>query len=82
MATYRVDGMTCMGCARSVTNAIKDAAPGADVQVDLGAKTVTVSGTADDTTVKKAVEAAGFTFAGAVSAAAPAHAGCGCGHQH
>ena len=61
--TYSVLGMSCGGCANSVTNAIKDAAPGADVEVDLDAKSVTVSG-ADEATVREAVEGAGFEFAG------------------
>lgn len=61
--TYSVLGMTCGGCARSVTNAIKDKAPGAQVQVDLAAKAVTVEG-ADESMVKQAVENAGFEYAG------------------
>ncbi|MBF0249449.1 MAG: heavy-metal-associated domain-containing protein [Alphaproteobacteria bacterium] len=61
--TYKVIGMSCGGCANSVTNAIKEASAGAEVQVDLAAKTVTVSG-ADDVQVRRAVEAAGFEFQG------------------
>lgn len=61
--TYTVLGMTCGGCAKSVTNAILDAAPGAEVNVDLNAKAVTVKG-ATDITVKQAVEDAGFEFVG------------------
>jgi copper chaperone len=61
--TYTVHGMTCGGCANAVTNAITKAAPNATVQVDLNAKTVTVEGT-DETTVKHAVEGAGFEFLG------------------
>lgn len=62
--TYTVIGMSCGGCSSSVTNAIQDAAPGARVEVDLDAKSVTVEG-ADEATVKQAVEDAGFEFAGA-----------------
>lgn len=61
---YKVLGMTCGGCAKSVTNAIQDAAPGATVDVDLEAKAITVDG-ADENTVKTAVQDAGFEFAGA-----------------
>ncbi|MBP2312358.1 heavy-metal-associated domain-containing protein [Azospirillum soli] len=61
---YKVDGMTCSGCARSVTNAITKAAPNAEVSVDLTAGIVTVDGGVPSDTVKKAVEAAGFDFAG------------------
>lgn len=61
--TYSVIGMSCGGCAKSVTNAILDAAPGAEVDVDLDAKAITVSG-ADQAAVKQAVEDAGFEFVG------------------
>ena len=63
--TYRVTGMTCGGCVRSLTKAITRAAPGAAVSVDLAAGTVTVDGDAQDAAVAGAVEAAGFTFEGA-----------------
>ena len=62
--TYTVLGMTCGGCAKSVSNAIEDAAPGASVTVDLDAKAVTVIGASEDT-VKQAVSNAGFEFVGA-----------------
>ncbi|MBI5162936.1 MAG: heavy-metal-associated domain-containing protein [Magnetospirillum sp.] len=62
--TYRVTGMTCGGCARSVESAIKTEAPGATVTVDLGSAAVTVEG-ASEAQVKKAVDEAGFTFGGA-----------------
>ncbi|HEY0838094.1 MAG TPA: heavy-metal-associated domain-containing protein [Azospirillum sp.] len=62
--TYKVDGMTCGGCVRSVTNAITKAAPGAMVTVDLPTGTVSVDGAPADT-VKAAVEGAGFEFKGA-----------------
>lgn len=63
--TYRVGGMTCGGCARSVESAIKAESPAATVAVDLGTATVTVEG-ADEVQVKKAVDGAGFDFQGAV----------------
>jgi copper chaperone len=63
-ATYRVTGMTCGGCARSVESAIKAEAPEAKVTVDLGTASVTVDG-ADEVQVRKAVDEAGFTFLGA-----------------
>ena len=65
MATYKVSGMTCMGCANSVTNAIKAVAPEADVAVDLEGKMVTVDGSADAAAVAQAVNDAGFEFGGA-----------------
>ena len=60
---YKVEGMTCGGCARSVTNAITKLAPGATVAVDLPTGTVTVEG-ADADQVRTAVEGAGFDFGG------------------
>ena len=61
---YRVDGMTCGGCARSVESAIKGEAPGAQVTVDLASASVMVEG-ASEQQVRKAVDDAGFTFQGA-----------------
>lgn len=61
--TYRVSGMTCGGCARAVTNAIKAAAPAAIVDVDLASGQVTVEGAGADA-VHRAVEDAGFGFDG------------------
>jgi len=61
---YIVTGMTCGGCANAVTNAIKSVAPGADVDVDLDAKLVSVEGLDDDAAVRQAVEGAGFEYGG------------------
>jgi len=61
--TYKVSGMTCGGCARSVEQAIKAEAPAASVTIDLGTATVTVDG-AQEAQVKKAVDGAGFDFQG------------------
>ncbi|GLR78129.1 hypothetical protein GCM10007856_07990 [Azospirillum oryzae] len=64
---YKVDGMTCGGCARSVSNAITKAAPDAAVTVDLATGTVLVDGGVPADVVRQAVEAAGFDFAGAAA---------------
>lgn len=64
MATYLVEGMSCGGCVRSVTNAILKAAPGATVSVELESGRVTVDAAADEATVKDAVEKAGFDYKG------------------
>lgn len=65
--TYRVTGMTCGGCAKSVESAIKAALPGASVSVDLEKAAVTVEGADDDQAVARAVDDAGFTFEGAAA---------------
>ncbi len=61
---YSVLGMTCGGCANSVTKAIEAAAPDAKVDVNLDDKEVTVEGIDDDATVQSAVEGAGFEYGG------------------
>ena len=65
--TYRVEGMTCGGCVRSVTAAIERAAPGVPFTVSLEQATVTVQGAHDARTVEQAVEDAGFDFKGATA---------------
>jgi len=64
MATFRVDGMTCDHCARAVAREIGAEAPGSRVEVDLAGARVTVSGPVDEGAVRRAVERAGYAFAG------------------
>ncbi|MBI3445008.1 MAG: heavy-metal-associated domain-containing protein [Magnetospirillum sp.] len=64
-STYRVTGMSCGGCSKSVTAAILEIAPAAKVEIDLGAKAVRVDGASEDQ-VRQAVDAAGFGFEGKV----------------
>lgn len=61
---YNVTGMTCGGCASAVTNAIKRAAPGAAIKVDLAKAQVAVEGEAAEAAIAKAITDAGFGFAG------------------
>jgi copper chaperone len=65
--TYHVEGMTCEGCARAVTAAVRKLTPDAFVEVDLLAGCVRVGGGADEATVRRAVERAGFTWRGAAA---------------
>ena len=67
--TYRVNGMTCGGCAGAVTRKIETLKAGEPIRVDvdLGAGTVSVEGTADEAAIGAAVSEAGFEFAGKVS---------------
>ncbi len=65
MLTFRVDGMECGGCSRSITAAIRAVEPAADVAVDLPAGTVRVTGAGDDDgPLVRAIEDAGFTVTG------------------
>ena len=63
MIKFNVNGMTCGGCARAVTNAVQQVDPAAAVDVDLAAKTVSVESSADAGEVKAAIEEAGYTVA-------------------
>ncbi|MDH5749451.1 MAG: heavy-metal-associated domain-containing protein [Rhodospirillales bacterium] len=65
-ATYRVLGMTCDGCANSVTKAIKALSPNAEIKVNLDEKEVSVEGTVDAAVIEEAVKNAGFEFGGPV----------------
>jgi copper chaperone len=64
MVSYRVGGMSCDGCARSVTRALEAAIPGVRVAVDLAAGLVHIGGDADEATVNAAINEAGFQFDG------------------
>lgn len=64
MIKLKVSGMTCGGCASSVTRAVTAAAPGAKVSVDLKAGEVAVDGAAAKQAVVAAIEDAGFDVVG------------------
>jgi copper chaperone len=68
LRTYRVEGMTCEGCVRAVTNALRKTNAEAQVQVDLMGGTVAVTGIGSDEQVRTAVERAGFEYRGPVGA--------------
>jgi copper chaperone len=69
MATYRIEGMTCDGCARAVARALQPVVPAAIVQVDRLAGLVVIDGmSADDAVIRSAIEAAGFVFGGLAAA--------------
>ncbi len=61
---YTVEGMYCNHCKASVEKAVGGLKGVTAAEVNLGAKTVTVTGTATADEVRKAVEAAGFEFKG------------------
>lgn len=59
---YTVNGMTCQHCVNAVTAEVS-AVPGVEgVEVDLEAKTVTVTG-GDDAAVRAAIDEAGYEIA-------------------
>ena len=60
MMNFSVLGMTCGGCARAVTNAVQRVDENAKVDVDLGAKRVSVQSSSDPKLVENAIEDAGY----------------------
>lgn len=64
--TYKVNGMMCGGCAKSVVGAVEKISGVKSAVVDDKYTSVTVDfvDNADDNAVKDAVESAGFDFVG------------------
>lgn len=60
MMDFRVLGMTCGGCARAVSNAVERVDEKAKVDVDLGAKRVSVESAADPKLFENAIQEAGY----------------------
>jgi copper chaperone len=55
-----VENMTCGGCVRSITRAVQNLDPKAQVIADIGNKRVRVDSTANDQAILQAVGQAGF----------------------
>lgn len=83
MLAYRVDDMTCGHCASAITQAVREADPGAKVAVDLAQRLVRIDpaeSTADE--LRGAIAEAGYTPRPLVTeeaAAAVARTGGCCG---
>lgn len=60
---FTVPDMDCGGCVRSITEAIQQLDPSAQVEADLYSKDVSITGSADATAYSNAIEDAGFTVA-------------------
>ena len=61
MIRLKVEKMSCGGCAKSLTRAVQSIEPNAGVDVDLGAKLVTVSGaTGPADRIARAIVEAGY----------------------
>jgi copper chaperone len=64
MLKLKVAGMSCGGCAKSVTQAVAAAAPGAKVSVDLKSGEVAIDGAVSKQVVVAAIEDAGYDVVG------------------
>lgn len=56
----QIDGMTCGGCARSVTATVKDVDPAATIDIDLPSKIVQIQSSQSPKDFIEALDAAGF----------------------
>jgi copper chaperone len=79
MLRYQVDDMTCGHCVQTITQAVKDLDPGAEVAVDLAAKQVAVTSQAADELIARAIREAGYTPERPSVAPQAAKSSC-CGH--
>lgn len=57
---FRIDNMTCGGCARSVTATIKELDQNAIVNIDVGTKWVEVESTVAENDIIEALKEDGF----------------------
>jgi copper chaperone CopZ len=55
-----VSGMTCHGCASSVTKSLERAAPGSKIAVDLAGGSVEITGVVEEQVARQAIERAGY----------------------
>ncbi|NNG21579.1 heavy-metal-associated domain-containing protein [Telluria aromaticivorans] len=60
MYELQVEGMSCGGCARSVTKSVQAVDAGAKVEVDLASKKVRIDSQASLEMVKAAIGDAGY----------------------
>jgi len=61
MVRFRIPNMTCGGCAKGVTATVREVDPGAEVQIDLDQREVTIgSRTAGAEALDRALRDAGW----------------------
>lgn len=59
----KVPSIACEGCAETITKAIKNSEPNADVNVNVSTKIVTVKTNASESKIKQIITEVGHTFA-------------------
>ena len=64
---YGVEGMNCNHCKASVEKSVMEVNGVNAAEANVSARTLTVSGTASESAIRKAVESAGFRFTGQAS---------------
>jgi copper chaperone len=61
MSRFIVEDMTCDGCVRAITGAVRSADPGAELHIDLATHLVDVAASLPDQAVQDAIADAGFS---------------------
>ncbi|MDR5855725.1 heavy-metal-associated domain-containing protein [Caballeronia sp. LZ062] len=57
---FKVNDMSCGGCANSITRAVTTADPAAKLEVDIASKTVKISSVLTSERLVAVIEAAGY----------------------
>ncbi|MBD0706813.1 cation transporter [Pseudomonas sp. FP1154] len=60
MQTFNVQGMSCGHCVKAITQAVQAKDPAAQVQIDLGARTVQVQSSLSVDAVLQAIKEEGY----------------------
>ncbi|WP_434560850.1 heavy-metal-associated domain-containing protein [Pseudomonas sp. Z5-35] len=60
MQIFSVQGMSCGHCVKAITQALQTKDAGAEVKIDLGAKTVEVQSTLSPDAVIQAIQEEGY----------------------
>lgn len=61
MLEFTIEDMTCGHCVATITRAVKDAAPEATVDIDLGQHRVRIDDAPDPMRIEEAIRDAGYT---------------------
>jgi len=59
-AEFIVSDMSCNHCVQTITRAVQERSPGAEVRADLAAHRVTVEGGGDAAAIEAAIREAGY----------------------
>ncbi len=61
MPQFKVQDMTCAHCVKTITKAVKDLAPDAVIEIDLGRHRVSVGNVGDPDAIEATIRAAGYS---------------------
>lgn len=60
MIRFSVEGMRCGGCAGAVKDAIRSVDPHAKIEIDIGAKEISLASAAEAGRLRQAIAEAGY----------------------